>query len=303
MKSGLLEHMRTYVRSVETGSFTAVAIEQGQTQPTVSRQISALEEYLGARLLHRTTRALAQTEEGRTFYEHARSVLDATEQAALAVRPGGSQIKGTLRIAAPVAFARLHLMPRLSTFLKAHPDLETEWVLGGRQIDLVEEGVDMAIRIGTVTEHGLIVRRIGETRRLVVATPDYLAERGVPDTPDALRHHDCIIYTGLATRDEWHFRDREGKPLAVRVEGRVRVNASEGVRATVLEGLGIAVCPTWLLRDEIAEGKLTTVLMDYEPEPLPIQTVMPSRRLVTPRVRAFTGFLAAEFSKDKNLGL
>ncbi len=300
MNAGLLEHIRTFVRAVETGSFTAVAAEQRQSQPTVSRQISALEEHLGARLLQRTTRALTLTEEGRQYYGHARSLLDAADEAALAVRPGAT-VSGLLRIAAPLAFARLHLMPRMAGFLAAHPELRTDWVLGDRSVDLVEEGVDLAIRIGQVTDQGLIARRIGQTRRITVARPDYFARHGRPAHPEELLRHDCIVYTGLSTVDDWHFVGPDGAPIVVKVSGRIRVNASEGMRSALLEGLGLAVCPTWLFTDEVETGVLERVLPEFEPAPMPIQAVMPTRRLVPPRVRAFVDHISACFAADPRL--
>lgn len=301
MNAGLLEHIRTFVRVVDTGSFTAVAAEQQQSQPTVSRQISALEDHLGVRLLQRTTRALTLTDEGRTYFNHARAILEAVEAAAIELYPGNTPVTGRLRIAAPIAFARLHLMPRMQRFLAAHPALTTDWVLGDRPVDLVEEGIDVAIRIGRTTDQALIARRIGEIRRITVATPDYWRKNGRPTRPEDLKSHDCIVYTGLATVDEWHFRAQDGTSHAIRVRGRVRVNTSEGVRSAVLEGLGIAVVPTWLLTDEVERGILQRVLTDYEPESLPIQTVTPSRRFVPPRVRAFSDFLANEFRIDPRL--
>jgi len=301
MNAGLLEHIRTFARAVETGSFTAVAVEQQQSQPTVSRQISALEGHLGVRLLQRTTRALTLTDEGRTFYDHALALLEAVEAATLAVRPGDAAVTGQLRIAAPLAFARLHLMPRMQRFLDAHPALTTDWVLGDRPVDLVEEGVDLAIRIGRITDQSLIARRIGEMRRITVATPGYWLRSGRPMHPQDLKGHDCIVYTGLATIDEWHFKAPDGTPQAVKVKGRVRVSASEGMRSAVLEGLGVAVVPTWLFTDEVERGLLQRVLTDYEPAPLPIQAVTPSRRMVPPRVRAFSDYLAAEFRADPRL--
>jgi DNA-binding transcriptional LysR family regulator len=300
MKAGLLEHIRTFVRAAETGSFTAVAAEQGQSQPTVSRQIIALEEHLGVRLMQRTTRALTLTDEGRSYLAHARGLLDAVEEAALSVSPDAAA-RGVLRIAAPLAFARLHLMPRMAAFLADNPDLRTDWVLGDRPVDLVEEGVDLAIRIGRVTDQGLIARRIGQMRRVTVARPDYFARAGRPVHPRDLAQHDCIVYTGLSTVDEWHFVDPEGAPIAVRVSGRVRVSASEGMRAALLEGLGVAVCPTWLFTDEIETGAVERVLHAYEPAALPIQAVYPSRRLVPPRVRVFVDYLAAAFRADPRL--
>lgn len=300
MKAGLLEHALTFVRAVETGSFSAVAAEQGQSQPTVSRQIAALEDHLGVRLMQRTTRALTLTEEGRQYYEQARALLEAAEAASSMLRPGGAEVSGTLRIAAPLAFARLHLMPRMKRFLDLHPAIKTDWVLGDRAIDLVEEGVDLAIRIGHITDQALIARRIGEMRRITLATPDYWAAHGRPQHPHDLRSHDCIVYTGLATVDEWHFAGSEG-PVVVKVAGRIRVNASEGMRAAVLEGLGVAVTPTWLWLDEVERGLLDRVLDNFEPAPLPIQAVTPSKRLVPVRVRAFIEFIAAEFRKEPRL--
>lgn len=301
MNVGLLEHIRTFTRAVETGSFTAVAAEQGQSQPTVSRQISALEEHLGVRLLHRSTRALALTDEGRAYYAQALALLDAAEQAAATVRPGAAAVAGMLRVAVPLAFARLHVMPRLGRFLAAHPAIRTDWLLGDGTVDLVDEGVDLAIRIGDVADQTLVARRIGTTRRITVATPGYFAHHTPPKHPLDLRDHDCIVYTGLATGDEWHFNGPDGAPVAIRVAGRVRVSASEGMRAAVLEGLGVAVVPTWLLTNELEAGILVRVLEAFEPAPRPIQAVHPSRRMVPPRVRAFVDFLHAEFRADPRL--
>jgi len=300
MNAGLLEHIRTFVRAVETGSFTAVALEQRQSQPTVSRQILALEEQLGVRLMQRTTRALTLTDEGRSYYAHARNLLDAVEKAAASVRPD-TAVRGTLRIAAPLAFARLHLLPRIARFLEKHPDLRTDWVLGDRPVDLVGEGVDLAIRIGRVIDQGLIVRRIGQMKRVTVARPEYFAKAGRPRHPCELTAHDCIVYTGLATVDEWHFSGPDGAPIIVKVSGRVRVNASEGMRSALLEGLGLAVCPTWLFTDEIETGVIERVLINYEPAAMPIQAVYPSRQLVPARVRVFVDYLAEEFRTDPRL--
>ena len=300
MNTGLLEHILTFVRAVETGSFTAVAHEQGQSQPTVSRQISTLEEHLGVRLMQRTTRALTLTEEGQTYYLHARALLDSAEEAAGSVRPN-AEIRGTLRIAAPLAFTRLHLMPRLGQFLDENPGVRTDWVVGDRPIDLVGEGVDIAVRIGRVTDQGVIVRRIGRTRRVTVARPSYFADRGRPTHPAELSGHDCIVYSGLSTTDEWHFTGPENEPIVVKVSGRVRVNASEAMRAAVIEGLGVAVCPTWLFTTELVDGTLEEVLTTFEPASLPIQVLYPSRRLVPPRVRAFAEYLQQSFRSDPKL--
>jgi len=299
MNSGLFELIQTFVRVVETGSFTAVASEIGSTQPTVSRQIGALEAHLNVRLFNRTTRSLTLTEEGRSYYNHALSVQDAVEQAEAAIRPGREHVTGTLRIAGPLAFTRLQVIPRLKRFLERWPEVSAELVLNDRAIDLVEEGIDVGIRIGEITDESLIARRIGETRRVTVAAPEYLHKRKRPDHPGDLVEHDCIVFSGLSTVDEWVFANAatEGA-IRVKVSGPVKVNVSEAVQEAVMHGLGIAVVPTWVFRGEVEEGSLIRILDEFEPAPLPIHVVYPSRRMVTPRARAFIDYLIEEFRND-----
>ena len=336
MNTGKLELMTTFVRVVETGSFTAVANESGASQPTVSRQVGALEKHLNVRLLQRTTRALTLTEEGRAYYERCRDVLDAVGQADASVRAGASRVSGTLRVAASLAFGRLHVLPRLTRFLADWPEVAVDLVLGDDSVNLVEERVDVAIRIGTIRDESLVARRIGETRRVAVATPAYLEGRARPRHPEELAGHECIVVTSVSTPDEWTFRriggdggspaparreaSADASPVTlsagvtggevaadgatgpgsttVKVSGRVRVNASGAVHEAVLGGFGIALTPTWQWRDEFERGELVRLLERYEPSPMPIHAVYASRRLVTPRVRAFVDFLAHEFAAD-----
>lgn len=314
MNSGLFELIRTFARVVETGSFTAVARETGSTQPTVSRQIGALEQHLGVRLFARTTRALNLTDEGRSYYDHCLGILDAVEQAAASIALGREQVTGTLRFAGPLAFSRLQVIPRLKKFLQRWPEISLDLTLSDKTADLVEEGIDVAIRIGSIDDDNLIVRRIGETRRVTVAAPDYLESRRAPIHPIDLQDHDCIVYTGLSTRDDWLFAETHSNELRankknpdemlrVKVSGRLKVNASEAMRAVVVDGLGVAVAPTWLVQDEIGDGRLVRLLHNFEPASLPIHAVYPSRRMVTPRVRAFVDFLAEEFRGDPALAV
>lgn len=293
----LLALMAAFVRVVEAGSFTAVAEQTGQSQPTISRQIAALERHLGARLINRTTRALALTEEGAGFLERARTALDAVAEAEATVGRRRLQPTGQLRLATPVAFGRLHIVPRLSRLLGRYPELSLDLVLHDGASDLVEEGIDLAIRIGTISDPGLVARQIGETRRVTVAAPSYLARAGTPAVPADLSGHDCIVYTRLATGAVWRFEAATGA-IDVTVTGRFRANNSEAVREAALAGLGIAVVPTWLLADEIARGQLTVLLRDFEPKRLPMHAVHPSRRYVPPRTRAAIDFFAAEFRLD-----
>ena len=303
MNTGKLELIATFVRVVETGSFTAVANESGTTQPTVSRQVNALEKHLGARLLQRTTRALTLTEEGRAYYERSLTVLDAVGEADGSVRPGASRVSGTLRVAASLAFGRRHVLPRLARFLDAWPDVRVDLLLGDETVDLVEERVDVAIRIGAIRDESLIARRIGETRRVTVASPDYLAGREKPLHPADLAGHECIVTRSHSAEATWTYHPQgevaaTAEPIAVSVSGRVHVDASGALPEAVLGGFGIALTPTWQWGDELDDGLLVRLLERFEPPPMPVHAVYASRRLVTPRVRAFVDFLAAEFAAD-----
>jgi DNA-binding transcriptional LysR family regulator len=298
--SDLIALFRSFVRVVEAGSFTAVAKELNTSQPTISRQISTLEDQLGALLFHRTTRALTLTDDGRVLYEQARQALDSVQQALGAVGRRRGAPSGTLRLACPVVFGRLHIVPRLKAFLERYPDVAIDLVMNDGFTDLVEEGIDLAIRIGDITDPGLIARRIGTTRRITVASPAYLAARGAPSHPTDLAGHDCIVYSRLATGNRWEFSGAAG-PVTVAVSGRYRVNNSEGVREGVLGGLGVGVVPIWHFTDEIASGRLVVLLEAFAPRALPTHVVYPSRRFLAPKVRAMIDFLAHECELDPNL--
>lgn len=293
----LLGPMRTFVRVVEAGSFTAVATEQSTTQPTISRQVAALEEHLGARLLTRTTRALTLTDDGRAFYEHALRALEAVGEAENAVGRRQSKPTGTLRLAVPAVLGRRHIVPRLPRFLARYPDVAIDLAMSDGFVDLVEQGIDLAIRVGEIVDQGLVARKIGMVRRLTVAAPAYLASNGTPRTPADLARHNCILYTRLATGNRWHFEGRNG-PLAVTVSGRCRVDNSEAVREGVLAGLGVAVIPAFAFSDEVERGEVKVLLKAYEPKPLPLNAIYPSRRFVPPRVRAMIEYLAHELEID-----
>jgi DNA-binding transcriptional LysR family regulator len=299
--SDLLALVRTFQRTVESGSFTAVARELNASQPTVSRQIAALEEHLGCLLFQRTTRRLTLTEDGRVFYEQGRRALEALAEAETAVGRRKGQATGTLRLGVAEVMGRLHILPRLPHFLERHPGLSVDLVLSDGFTDLVEEGIDLAVRVGELTDPALVARRIGLARRIVVATPDYLARRGVPETPADLGGHDCILYSRLAAGAVWHLAGPDG-PVSVPITGRLRVSTTEAVRAAVLGGLGIGMVPVWhFVEREIELGRLIRLLQAWEPKPQPIHAVYPTRRFLAPKVRAMVDFLAAEFELDPQL--
>jgi DNA-binding transcriptional LysR family regulator len=292
--------MRTFVRVAEAQSFTEVARETGATQSSVSKQIAALEHHLGARLFNRTTRSLTLTEVGRSYYEHCSEVLDSVTQATALIGRGRIAPTGLVRVGTPVGFGRLHVASRIRRLLDKYPALRVELVMSDGFVDLVEEGLDVAIRVGEIRDQSLVARRIGITRRVTVGSAEYFARHGEPRSPEDLTHHNCIVYTYLATGHEWHFVGPQG-PVSVRVRGNFLANNSEAVREAVAAGVGIAVTPIWLFRDEITSGLVRAVLPDCEPKRLPIHAVYPSRRFVPTKVRVLVDFLADEFSLDPHI--
>lgn len=292
--------MQTFVRVVETGSFSAVAREQSGTQSAVSKQVAALERHLGTKLLTRTTRALSLTDDGERYFEDAQRVVAEVEEAEGRLRRGQHHLSGWLRVAASVGFGTRVLRPHVHSFLAAHPDVRIDFRLHDGFIDLVEQGVDLAVRIGNLADSTLVARRIGTIRRAVVASRAYLetvnVERPSPQVPEDLKRHPCIVYTELRGRNLWDFSTRDGAAVSVRVEGPLHTNSSEIVRAAVLDGVGIAYSPTWLFQDLIDSGVVQVLLPDWQPSPLPLQLVSPPERLQAAKVRAFAEHLAASLA-------
>lgn len=298
----ILGPMQTFVRVVDAGSFTAAASLLNTSQPTISRQIASLEEHLGARLLTRTTRTLTLTDDGRAFYDHVLRALEALGEAENAVGRRRSKPSGMLRLATPVVFGRLHIVPRLPTFLSNHPEVSIDVVMSDTFTDLAEQGIDLAIRVGEITDPTLIAKRIGMVRRVTVATPAYLRTHGTPRTPFELSGHSCIVYTRLSTGNRWIFESPAG-PVAVEVNGRYKADNSEAVREGVIAGLGIAVIPNFAFRSEIESGMIEVILKDNEPKPLPMHAVYPSRRFLALKVRAMIDHLTYEFALDPTLAV
>lgn len=283
--------METFVCVVETGSFSAAARRLGVGQPAVSKAVAQLEGRLGTRLLLRSTRGLAPTESGQAYYEAARRTIGQADEADSAARGAGAGLAGRLRICAAVTFARLHVVPHLPAFLAAHPQLEIDVLLDDRHIDLLEHGIDVALRMGELGDSSMTARRIAQGRRLVVATPAYLAAHGVPAIPADLAHHQAIVHArDSAGSSAWSFR-RQSTEVSVAVQGRLRVSAAEGVRAAVLADAGIAVASEWMFAPELASGAVQAVLADWALPPLDLWAVYPSGRLATTKARAFVEFV------------
>ncbi len=280
----VLLSMSVFRRIAEIESFSAVAREMGLSQPTVSKHVAALEQRLDAKLLNRSTRRMSLTDAGRAYYEQCSRILDDIDETEASLGDRQSQLKGTLRIHIPNAFGRIMVMPAIWDFVDRYPDLSLDLMLDDQHVDLVKEGVDVAIRSGRFGDSSLIARNICALPRVVVASPAYLAAHGEPKTPNDLKHHDCINYSLLTTQNEWHFVGPKGIEK-VRVSGRLTVNSPEIVRDAVLRGMGVAVSPLWLVEDGLRQGRLKIVLEDHAPTPYQLHAVYPDRRFLPTKVR------------------
>jgi LysR family transcriptional regulator, regulator for bpeEF and oprC len=285
----------TYVRVIETGSFSAVAKELGTSQPRVSKQIAALEAQLGVRLLRRSTRKLSMTAEGERLYAEAHRIVAEVSEVESQLK-GGGQAVGTLRVACPPVFARMKLLPHAAAFLRRFPQLRLEFSVHDHFVDLVEDGIDVAIRIGEVAGSDLHARRIGTAHRICVGAPSYLQAHGTPSSPAELHAHDCVIYTLLVTGTTWPF---DGMP--VKVSGRVRGNSPEVVTTMAINGLGLAMAPAFLFTEALAAGELRQVLKSWPVPGLPIYALYLARRYVPDRIRLFVDHLAQAFAADVEL--
>ncbi|RFU48461.1 LysR family transcriptional regulator [Paraburkholderia sp. DHOC27] len=283
--------METFVTVVDAGSFSAAARRLKLGQPAVSKAVAQLEERLGARLLLRSTRGLAPTDAGQRFYEHALRAIDEAEQAEQAVRESSDGLSGRLRIGAAVTFARLHVLPALKSFLDQHPNLSIEIVLDDRSVDLLEEGVDVALRMGTLDDSTMTARRIATGRRVVVGTPSYFAEAGIPDTPAELSRHQAVVYSLRGGGESWLFSHADGTDSTVSLSGRISVNAAEGMRTAVLGHMGLAVASEWMFAPELASGAVQAVLTDWTLPHIDLWAVFPSGRMATTKARAFVAFV------------
>ncbi|MBE9030791.1 LysR family transcriptional regulator [filamentous cyanobacterium LEGE 11480] len=298
-----LDCMRSFVRTVETGSFSAVARETATTQPTISKQIAWLERYLDVQLLSRSTRSLRLTEAGARFYEHCQEILESVSAAEASVSQR-QNASGNLQVSCSEAFANYTLMPRLAGFLAQYPDITIDLRPADQFINLVEEGIDLAIRVGKFQDPALVHKLVGNSRRIAIATKSYLEQAGRPKTPQDLINHNCIVYSNLSTLNEWEFsaasKDGKRSPIVVKVNGRFHSSGSSTIRHAIEAGLGIGFVPCWLFGGVIPDD-LQVILQDYQPEPIPIRAVYRRGRFVPGKVRCFIEFLTSEFQQNQML--
>jgi DNA-binding transcriptional LysR family regulator len=284
--------MTAFARVVESGSFARAAERLGISTSACSRHVADLEAHLDTRLLNRTTRRLSLTESGQAFYERCVEVLADLEEAEHAAAASRARPRGTLRLTCGISFGTRHLAPLVAAFAALHPEVQFDVQLSDRFVDLVEEGFDLAIRIGEAAGQNLIARKLGETRAIACAAPVYLREHGAPETPADLARHACLTYEYLSPRNVWRFRDRNGKEHAVRVAGPVHANNGDLLTAAAVEGIGILMEPDFIVDAELRSGRLVRMLADYTAPTTGIYAVYASRRHLSAKVRAFVDFLA-----------
>lgn len=293
-----LAAIEAFVRVAEFGSFSQAAERLRSSKSVVSRQVSALEAELGARLLHRTTRALTLTEAGRSYFERATRILADLAEANASVGQLQAAPRGRLRVNAPMSFGFLHLAPAIPDFLDRYPDVELELTMNDRFVDLVDEGFDLAVRIGKLDDSSLVARKLAPMRRSVCAAPAYLERRGTPASPDDLKSHECLCYSNVGLAQEWRFVRPDGRPWPVEVHGRLHANNGDALRAAALRGFGLAVLPSFLIGDDVQNGTLIPVLTAFMPQDSAVHAVYPHARHLSPKVRAFVDFLAERFGPD-----
>jgi DNA-binding transcriptional LysR family regulator len=286
----------TFARVVESGSFVRAAERLDVSVSAVSRAVADLEAHVQARLLNRTTRRLSLTEAGRAFYDRSVQLLADLEEAEQAAHAGTAKPRGTLRITCATSFGVRHLAPAAASFLARFPDMRLDVELSDRAADLVDEGFDLAVRIGAIGSHSLVGRLIASTRLVCCAAPSYLARLGEPQHPEDLVRHVCLTYEYAPSRNTWRFVDGKGVEHAIRIGGRLHANNGRFLEAMAAEGLGIVAEPDFIVGPDVRAGRLVPILRDYAFPASPLYVVYPSRRHLSAKVRAFTDHLAQAFA-------
>lgn len=290
----ILTGMRTYAAVVVAGSFTKAGEHLGISTALASKYVGQLEEHLGVRLLNRTTRRLNVTEAGQAYYQRCRQLLDEIGELEAAVRQEQEVPQGRLVVTAPTTFGETHLTRAVTIYLQEHPKVDVELVLSDRFVDIVDEGFDLAVRIGQLADSSLIARRLAPARIVLCASPDYLGSSGIPASPKDLEVHQCVIDTNIRDPEQWLFSEK-GKSFRVKVNGRFRVNNALAVREVLLAGQGIGLCPLYVVDEDIRAGRLQILLQEYEAMEYGIYAVYPHNRHLAAKVRTFVEFLADYF--------
>lgn len=290
-----LNDIQVFMAVVDAGSFVAGGQAMGLSRSAAGKAVIRLEDRLGARLLNRTTRTLSLTDEGRAFYERGLQILASVDEAEASVAGRNSTPRGVLRLTAPAAFGRLVVLPLIRKYLRAWPDIQVEVSLTDRLADIVEEGFDLAVRIGvTAPDTRLVSRVVARYKAVLCASPSYLAERGEPLDMDALAGHDCLIFSSRNQRQSWRFRGEGCSWVKAHGRSRLRLDSGEAIRDAAIAGLGIGFLPDFLVAEDLAAGRLQQVLSGLEADDVKIVTIYPDKRLLEPRVRHFIDLMVEE---------
>ena len=292
----ILPYLETFSAVVENGSFTAAAEALGISKPVVSKQVSLLERHLGVQLLHRTTRRLHLTQAGEVFASYANRIMSDVREAQQSVLPLQSEPQGRLRVSAPESLAMSLLPEVLLSFQQQFPRIELDIHVSGRLVDLVEEGIDVALRVGELEDSSLIARLLMPCGFHACAAPEYLKKHGKPKHPSELGTHNCLIYSQAPHPDNWLFRDDQGKSISIKVNGNLRSDTGNILMNAALNGNGIFIGPTFMIASALEEGRLETVLDQYTLVTTGLYAVYPYSKLVSTKVRAFVDFIAESWS-------
>lgn len=287
--------LEAFVAVVELESFSAAADRLQVAKSAVSRRVSQLENRLGASLLNRTTRKLSLTESGKVFYQQAKQILDDLSDAEQQVSDQQGELRGTIRIAAPLSFGILHLAPVVAAFMKHHPDVEVDLDLNDRLVNLVEDGFDMAIRIGLLEDSNLVSRKISQMSVVTAASPEYLQSHGVPQSPLDLEKCDGLEYSNLPRQRRWVFEDSAGKVFIPKVPCRIQANNGNVLIKMAVEGLGVLRSPSFMADTALQQGRLVRILEEWDMPPIPMYAIYPPGRHLSRRVRVLTDFLVERF--------
>ena len=290
--------LRLFIRIVETGSFSKASADLGITQPTATKHVAALEKRLGARLLHRSTRGAAPTEVGAAYYDKCKAVTRELDEADSLAALMQSRVQGMLRISTSVAFGRRVLTPLVLRFMQQHPGLQIDLSFEDRYVDLVEQGIDLAIRMGRLADSSLGARYLGNNPWLLVGAKDYLAGHGTPKTPAELAGHAALIYSSVQGDDRWHFTGADGSTLAVPVKGPLRSNNLSALLAAARAGMGLAILPRYVAHESVKSGRVVPLLERWTLPAQEIHAVFPSPRLVPTKVSGFVDWLRGQFDGD-----
>lgn len=295
----VMQSMAIFRRVAEAGSFSAVARESDMSQSSVSKHVAALEERLGTKLLNRNTRQLNLTEAGTEYYHYCVRILNDFQEAEASVGKGRIKPTGTLRLSSTAPFGKLYIIPALNGFLKKYPEIDVDYLMEDRYIDLVKEGIDLAVRVGPLSDSSLVARKIGSSKRVVVASPDYLMKNGFPKKPSDLQSHQCLLFSLLKAPDEWFFTSAQEGDESVRVDGRFRASSNEAIREAALSGLGIATLCEWHVREYVKQGQLTVLMKKHELTPYDINAVYPERRYMPQKVKVLIDHLKKAFNNSE----